>query len=185
MKLIDMKLSPHFTMKEACTSKSKAAQADILLYTTAAIAINATRLANEVLEPLRMVLDDTPITVNSWIRTPKINVAVSGSKGSQHLDGLAVDFYHPEMRTAYDALAHLEVGQRIIYLDAKENPLWVHASMPGLDWEWWEGKKSWKKPDGSFVLQSLVCYPNETPKRYIPFTGRATPVLSAQRGLVQ
>lgn len=51
---------------------------------------NLSRLARELLEPLRAVLG-VPIRVTSGYRSPERNEAVGGSDTSQHMDGTAAD----------------------------------------------------------------------------------------------
>ena len=136
------------------------------------IMLNMVRLANEVLEPLRMVLDDTPIEPESWVRNPELNVLVKGSKTTQHTGGGAIDFKHREAWNAFDCLGELQVGQRIIYLDGANTPLYLHASIPEQSWVWWEGKKSWKKPNGSYVLQSQICHIIDGKKTFTQYAGK-------------
>jgi len=50
---------------------------------------NARRLADEVLEPLRVLLG--PIAINSWYRSPGVNKAVGGVESSYHRLALAAD----------------------------------------------------------------------------------------------
>jgi hypothetical protein len=170
MKLIDMRLSPNFTVKEAVGTSHKGHTAKNLTYITPEIMLNMVRLSNEVLEPLRMILDNTPIDPDSWLRNPQLNKIVGGSEDSQHLKGGATDFKHHDAWNAFDALGELGVGQRIIYLDGNNIPIFIHASIPVQSWEWWEGKKAWKKPDGKFKLQSQICYPAK--KLFLPYTGK-------------
>ena len=50
---------------------------------------NATRLAEDVLEPSRILIG--PLTVNSWFRCPAVNRAVEGDPNSSHLEARAAD----------------------------------------------------------------------------------------------
>ncbi len=45
------------------------------------------------MEDIRRELGDQPIRITSWYRDPESNRAVDGVENSQHLTGLAVDFY--------------------------------------------------------------------------------------------
>ncbi len=45
------------------------------------------------LDDVRDILGGHPLLVTSWYRPQKVNKAVGGGKNSQHLYGLAVDFY--------------------------------------------------------------------------------------------
>ena len=50
---------------------------------------NATHLAEDILEPLRVLLG--PLHVSSWYRSRAVNEAVNGEETSYHLDALAAD----------------------------------------------------------------------------------------------
>lgn len=82
-------VSPHFSLREVERS-----------YTAQRLGIDnrlpnaylpiARRLANDVLEPLRMAVE-RPVLVSSWYRSPALNTAVGGSDRSKHLFATAAD----------------------------------------------------------------------------------------------
>lgn len=88
---IDM-LSEHFSLNELCVS-STAARLGISNLPTAAHRANLAWLASEVLEPLRALCGDVPITVTSGYRSAVVNAAIGGSTTSDHMQGLAADVY--------------------------------------------------------------------------------------------
>ena len=58
---------------------------------TKAIQLNIISVAKEM-QKIRAMFGNNPITVNSWYRDWKANVAAGSNKYSQHLKGKAVDF---------------------------------------------------------------------------------------------
>ena len=53
------------------------------------------RYTADCMERIRALLG-TPISILSWYRSAELNVAVGGSKNSQHVSGSAVDFHSPK-----------------------------------------------------------------------------------------
>jgi hypothetical protein len=88
---------------------------------------NAVRLAETVLEPLRVFLG--PMHVDSWYRSPGVNKAVGGVENSYHRLGLAADIVpNGDVFNAFQtALIHLHVLpiDKIIY--EKHNSPWIHV----------------------------------------------------------
>lgn len=58
------------------------------------VVLNLSYLASKM-EVMRRILDDRPITITSGYRCHQLNVAVGGSATSDHLKGLACDFFKP------------------------------------------------------------------------------------------
>lgn len=96
---------------------------------------NLTRLAENVLEPLREAWGK-PIVVSSGYRCPALNKAVGGVSNSQHLLGEAADIHslsgHPEDNKALFATAiclmhdgKIDVGQLIDEYGFN----WIHISL--------------------------------------------------------
>ena len=79
----------YFTIKELCKS-STAAQRGIDNTPTQEVIKNLNLLVENILDPLREKYGK-PIRVNGGYRCPALNLAVKGSKTSQHLQGLAAD----------------------------------------------------------------------------------------------
>lgn len=53
------------------------------------------------LESIRMIFDNKPIKVVSWLRPPQYNQAIGGAKFSSHMSGEAVDFQIPGLASAF------------------------------------------------------------------------------------
>lgn len=119
-----MNLSEHFTLEEACVSQtairkgiSNAPNEDQLLNLHEAAAH---------LELVRSLLGK-PIHVDSWLRVPKLNIAVGGSKTSAHMDGWAIDFTAPEFGTPLE-IARAIASSGIAFDQIIMEGSWVHIS---------------------------------------------------------
>ena len=81
-----------------------------------------------VLENIRFFLK-APIIITSGYRSPKLNRAVRGARGSHHMDGYAVDFIAPlygdHVRVAHRCWASLYQRWDQLILE----PGWVHLSL--------------------------------------------------------
>jgi hypothetical protein len=90
-------------------------------------------LCEHILQPLREALG-RPIKVNSGYRSPAVNLAVRGSKTSQHTKGEAADFECPGVANADLAEKIIELGlpfdQLILefYTPGVPDSGWVHCS---------------------------------------------------------
>lgn len=117
----DEKVSEHFEWSEAVTTSS-GLENEI----PETLKANAVRLAETVLEPLRVFLG--PLHINSWYRSPAVNRAVGGVESSYHRFGLAADVV-PQgdvFRAFQKALVHLNdlPIDKIIY--EVHNSPWIH-----------------------------------------------------------
>jgi hypothetical protein len=83
------KLSENFTLEEA-TNSDTAVRMGINNQPDERQLENMKKAA-EGMQQIRAVLGK-PISVNSWLRLPEVNVAVGGSLVSSHMDGWAIDF---------------------------------------------------------------------------------------------
>lgn len=130
-----MKLSKNFTLEEL-TASTTAANRKIDNTPDRVALENLSKLANEVLQPIRDAYGHT-IIVNSGYRCPKLNSIIGGSKTSQHLKGEAADIRCTA--TSKAELFHLikkmmdedqiKVGQLIWEHGTKKEPQWVHVSL--------------------------------------------------------
>jgi len=82
-------LSEHFDLPEFLHSQVAVRSGRIIEPTEQVIA-NLTRLAVEVLEPIRAMIGK-PVHISSGYRPDWLNVLVGGSKKSQHMTGCAAD----------------------------------------------------------------------------------------------
>lgn len=90
------------------------------------LAANAIRLAETVLEPLRIHLG--PLSVSSWYRSPELNAAVGGEKTSYHLEALACDIVPngsivDKFKMAVALMDELPIDKIIL---EKRKSMWIH-----------------------------------------------------------
>lgn len=81
-----IQVSEHFTLAEVLRTDHSGLQSGL----SADNLVNVQLMAS-VMENVRKLLQ-RPIVVNSWFRSPALNIAVGGIPTSAHLLGLAVDF---------------------------------------------------------------------------------------------
>lgn len=121
-----MKLSPHFTLEEFTRSQT-AARLGIKNEPNEQQLKNMKRVARKM-ERVRALLG-TYIIVTSMLRVPRLNTAIGGSKKSQHMAGLAIDFiapgFKPEKIIEIIKTSGIKYDQLINEFDQ-----WVHFSIP-------------------------------------------------------
>lgn len=115
-------ISKNFTLDEVQRSKyAREHELDNVL--PSIYYMNAIRLANNILEPIRERYGAfSPL---SWYRSQKVNEGVKGSKNSDHMIGAAADIRHPKvsnMELAEWIRDNLEFKQLIL------EKSWVHVS---------------------------------------------------------
>lgn len=87
-----MNLTPNFTFEELTRTENRdLLQKNIAMANDPVIKANLTRLAKELLEPIRALVK-APIQITSGYRCPDLNTRVGGSATSQHIRGEAADF---------------------------------------------------------------------------------------------
>lgn len=125
-----MQLTQHFTLEEF-TRSAKAAQLG-LDNTPPPELLPRLILTAELLERIRATLG-VPVIVTSGYRSPKVNLAVGSSSGSDHPHGHAADIVAPAYGTPYDIartlaplVSTLGIGQ--IILEGIKGKRWVHVS---------------------------------------------------------
>ena len=94
---------------------------------------NATHLAEDILEPLRVLLG--PLHVSSWYRSRAVNEAVNGEETSYHLDALAADVVpngdcFAAFKMALTLIHELPID-KIIYEHRHSDWLHIQAAQPG------------------------------------------------------
>jgi zinc D-Ala-D-Ala carboxypeptidase len=123
-----MRLSPNFTLAELTVSET-AARRGIDNTPTVEIIENLKRLA-DALQEVRRLLGNKAILVSSGYRSPELNVAVGGSKNSDHCKGLAADFIAPSFGSPDDVIKAI-VASDIPYKQViREFDRWVHFAIP-------------------------------------------------------
>jgi len=92
-------------------------------------------LSRILLQPARDYIQ-SPIYISSGMRSPKLNDAVDGSEGSDHLCGLAVDIdtesaVNTQLVFNYLLKHRMDViGQLILYRDSNGEVDFIHVSLP-------------------------------------------------------
>ena len=91
--------------------------------------VNLQRTA-ETLEKVRLLLGH-PILISSGYRSPKLNSAVGGSRGSAHMKGLGADFTCPGFGTPLEICRALEPHMKGLGVDQliMEFDQWVHLGL--------------------------------------------------------
>jgi zinc D-Ala-D-Ala carboxypeptidase len=82
----------------------------------------------ENMELVRNILNGNPIIISSGYRSSEVNLAVGGSKNSQHMRGEAVDFTSPKFGSPADivkAIKNSILGYDQLILEFNS---WVHIS---------------------------------------------------------
>jgi len=119
-----VKLSEHFTLEEM-TASPTATRHRIDNTPDARAVANLRRLAG-LLEQIRGIVAK-PVIVSSGFRSPQLNAAVGGARGSAHLKGLAADISVPGMSCRDLARAIVMAGleyDQMIYEGG-----WVHVGL--------------------------------------------------------
>lgn len=120
------KLSEYFTWAEVVRSKT-AAHFKLDNSVPSELRHNVIFCANKM-DSVRRALKN-PVLVSSWYRSPKVNWNVGGSKTSQHLQGLAVDFTCPAFGTPYEVCQFLAAHMEEFGIDQLIYEVtWVHVS---------------------------------------------------------
>jgi hypothetical protein len=125
-----VRLSPHFRLGQFL--RSETAKRNEIINTPSTKAIkNLTILAVE-LEKVRALLKH-PIAITSGYRSKALNTAVGGSKTSQHMQGLAVDFVCKRYGSPYRicktiAESDIEFDQLIHEYGKSKGDQWIHLS---------------------------------------------------------
>jgi hypothetical protein len=93
---------------------------------------NLVRLA-EVMEQVRSLCGDNPVTVTSGYRSPEVNAAIGGSSTSAHMSGLACDFIIPGFGDPIDVCRAIEPCLLDLGIDQLINEYpedgWVHLGL--------------------------------------------------------
>ena len=124
-------ISKHISYKEA-TRSNTALRRGIENIPDVEELENMKLIAEEVFEPLRKWVGG-PVKINSFYRSPELNVAIGGSKKSQHCHGQAIDiddtYGHRSNASMFHHLRYsLDYDQIIWEFGDDKNPDWVHVS---------------------------------------------------------
>lgn len=128
-----MNLSTNLTLAECCRSQ-----------TAKRLGINNTPHDDNVIENLKAVAENVfqpcreyvggPLYVSSGYRSPELNVAIGGSKYSQHISGMALDldadvFGGKTNAEVFSFIKENCVFDQLIWeFGTDDNPDWIHVS---------------------------------------------------------
>ncbi len=152
------KLTEHFTVEELTASPTAKAKGIVNTPTPEHLA-NMKYVCEKILEPVRAHFGK-PIKINSSYRCPALNVAVGGSKTSQHVNGQAVDYEIEGVSNKVLAdwvSENLEFDQVILefFTQGDNNSGWVHTSI---------------KKEGGNRKQKLIAKKDGASTKYVPTT---------------
>ena len=136
---MDSRITDHFSLEEVNHTNTGLDNECPEIY-----AANVIRLAEEVLEPARVIVG--PLRVNSWYRSPAVNKAVGGEAKSAHLEGRAADVVpNGDVFSAFKKIvaSGMVPYDRIIH--EKRNSQWLHVQVA----------KDGEKPLGMALLGRL------------------------------
>ncbi len=124
-------ISKHISYKEA-TRSNTALRKGIENIPDVEELENMKLIDEEVFEPLRKWVGG-PIKINSFYRSPELNVAIGGSKKSQHCHGQAIDiddtYGHRSNASMFKHIRYnMDYDQIIWEFGDDKNPAWVHVS---------------------------------------------------------
>jgi hypothetical protein len=112
----------NFTLKELCVTKT-----GIHNEPNQEQKENLHALIENVLQPARDALGI--IIVTSGFRNARVNAAVGGARGSQHMRGEAADCVHKDNAALFHWIKeNVEFDQLIWEFGDKDQPDWVHVS---------------------------------------------------------
>lgn len=128
-------LTPHFTLEEFTNSQTAARKGIKNVPPVGSVERHNLQATAEVMEEVRSLLNNHPILISSGYRSPPVNAAVGGSKGSAHMGGLAVDFICPDFGTPLEICKELEPHMRKLGIDQliHEFGTWVHLGLRPKD----------------------------------------------------
>jgi zinc D-Ala-D-Ala carboxypeptidase len=99
-------LSEHFTLAEFTYSETASRQG--LDNTPTPEIVENLELLADIMELVRTLCGDNPVTITSGYRSPSVNAAIGGSSTSAHMSGLACDFIIPLFGEPYDVCKIIE-----------------------------------------------------------------------------
>lgn len=128
-----MQLTKNFTLEELLRSSTATRRGYKEQFNPGPEVIsNLQGLCTNILQPLREIIK-MPVFVSSGYRCERLNKAVGGVKGSQHLTGEAADLQavgSMENRELFEAIKNskLAYDQLLWEYGDENNPDWVHVS---------------------------------------------------------
>lgn len=121
-------MTEHYSLETACFSPTAQAHGINNLPANDGVLHNL-RFSAAGLERIRAILRDLPIKVHSWYRCEALNKLVGGSKTSQHMMGLAIDFTCPAYGNPRQICQRLSDSMKFLGIDQLIlEGTWVHVS---------------------------------------------------------
>jgi zinc D-Ala-D-Ala carboxypeptidase len=128
MKQETIYISEHFTLAEATNSQTASRLGIDNSHPDPQIRTVASKTAVKM-EKVRVILDEKPVNISSWIRSLDLNRALGSSDTSQHIKGEAVDFICPAFGSPLDICRALVECKDLIGWDQLIlEHTWVHIS---------------------------------------------------------
>lgn len=131
-----MKITENFSLEELISSET-ARKRGINNTPSESIKNSLIKLTEDILQPIRDRYGK-PIKVTSGYRSPQLNKIIGGAKTSQHMYGEAADLKASDgdNRKLFNLIlemiksGEITVGQCIWEYGTKQQPRWVHISLP-------------------------------------------------------
>jgi len=122
-------LSPHFSLQEMIYSET-AARNGVKNTPDLEAFLHLQRLAG-VMELVRAVCNNQPVTITSGYRNEQTNALCGGSTTSAHMSGLAADFIVPMFGDPYDVCKAIEPYMPLLKVDQLiwEYGDWIHLGL--------------------------------------------------------
>lgn len=123
-------ISEHFTWKEFLWSDTAAADDSISNVPAGPFVLENLKTLAAVMEKVRAICDDNPVTISSGYRSPETNAAVGGADNSAHLHGLACDFVIPGYGDVTDIVQAIQPAMIELGIDQLiHEGTWVHLGL--------------------------------------------------------
>jgi zinc D-Ala-D-Ala carboxypeptidase len=122
-------LSDHFSLQEFLYSETASRQG-LNNTPTPEVLANLKQLA-DIMEQVRSICGDNPVTITSGYRSPEVNAACGGSSTSAHMSGLAADFIIPGFGDPLDVCKAIEPYMETLLIDQviHEYGDWIHLGL--------------------------------------------------------
>ena len=128
---------------------------------------NIRRLAENIFEPLREIVstergENSPLRINSCFRSKELNLAIGGSRTSDHCEGNAMDIDIDGLYDENDLInadlfyiieEQLPFDQLIWEFGDENNPNWVHVGFRGVVANRGEIRRAVRGNDGSTTYE--------------------------------
>jgi len=118
-------MTPHFTLDEVIHSDT-AIRKMINNSLPPELMKNVLRAA-QGMEEIRALLENKPISVNSWYRCEILNKAICGASKSDHMTGFAIDFTCKDFGSPLDIVKFLSKSN-LQFDQMIQEGTWVHVS---------------------------------------------------------